>query len=322
MPDISVVICVYNRADLIGKCLDSVLASEGVSFDVVVVDDGSTDGTREILSKYSSDERVRLICNDGNLGLMRSRNKGFEAAKAEVVAFTDSDCVVDKKWLCGMSGVFGKDSSVAIAGGDILDPPADGYWGLVYKGFYRISSRDGYVRNVIGANMAVKKGFLAANKFDETLKYGADETDLCYRALSKGYKVYFVKGASVVHFHRSDLRSAWRQQFAIGVGDLYFRMKHGVIPLLPLRSILVISLLLGAVIAPGRMKAYGSSLIAVVFILIVLYQDARKRAKGPWQLIVSLPGRVVIGLASALGAIYGLVNAKKLFSSKGVRTAS
>ncbi|HEX4553882.1 MAG TPA: glycosyltransferase family 2 protein [Xanthobacteraceae bacterium] len=88
--DISVILTTYNRAALLPRAIASVLAQEGARFELIVVDDASTDATRGYLSTLA-DPRIRVIASERNLGPSGARNKGLEAARAEVVAFLDSD---------------------------------------------------------------------------------------------------------------------------------------------------------------------------------------------------------------------------------------
>ena len=92
MPRVSVVIPVYNRADLIRETLESVLAQTYRDLEVIVVDDGSTDETPEVLASYAHDTRVRVI-QQTNQGEGAARNTGVRAARGEYVAFVDSDDV-------------------------------------------------------------------------------------------------------------------------------------------------------------------------------------------------------------------------------------
>jgi len=88
-PDVSVVVPTYQRAALLGASLESLLAQDGVAFEVVVVDDGSTDGTAELLAAYA-DARVRPVIRPHG-GIAAARNAGIAAARAPFVAFHDSD---------------------------------------------------------------------------------------------------------------------------------------------------------------------------------------------------------------------------------------
>ena len=89
-PDISVVLATYNRAAKLPRAIASVLSQEGVSFELIIVDDVSTDDTRCYLGKLT-DPRIRVVLAETNLGPSGARNLGIEAARADVVAFLDSD---------------------------------------------------------------------------------------------------------------------------------------------------------------------------------------------------------------------------------------
>jgi glycosyltransferase involved in cell wall biosynthesis len=89
-PDISVVIATYNRRKSLPRAIASVLAQEGVSFELIVVDDASSDGTGDELASIA-DARLRVIALAHNLGPSGARNRGLEAAQGEFVAFLDSD---------------------------------------------------------------------------------------------------------------------------------------------------------------------------------------------------------------------------------------
>jgi glycosyltransferase involved in cell wall biosynthesis len=89
-PDISVVLATYNRVASLRRAIASVLAQDGARFELIVVDDASTDGTRDHLATLT-DPRVRVVFAERNLGPSGARNRGLAAATAEIVAFLDSD---------------------------------------------------------------------------------------------------------------------------------------------------------------------------------------------------------------------------------------
>ena len=89
-PDISIVLATYNRAAHLRRAIASVLAQDGARFELIVVDDASTDGTRDYLATLA-DPRVRVVLAERNLGPSGARNLGLNAASAEIVAFLDSD---------------------------------------------------------------------------------------------------------------------------------------------------------------------------------------------------------------------------------------
>ena len=99
-PEISVIVPVYNVAPYLSACLDSVLAQTFREFELILVDDGSTDGSREIAKEYEAkDERVRLFLHRWNQGLASSLNMGLELSQGTFVAFADADDIVAPKYL-------------------------------------------------------------------------------------------------------------------------------------------------------------------------------------------------------------------------------
>ena len=91
-PRVSVVIPVYNRELYIGAAIESVLAQTFSDFELLVVDDGSRDATRDVARSFH-DERIRLVCHERNRGIAPTRNAGVDAARGEYLAFLDSDDV-------------------------------------------------------------------------------------------------------------------------------------------------------------------------------------------------------------------------------------
>ena len=89
-PTVSVIIPTYNRAHLIGRALDSVLNQTYKDFEVIIIDDGSQDNTKEIVDCFT-DRRIRYICLERNMGAGAARNKGIEASEGYYISFQDSD---------------------------------------------------------------------------------------------------------------------------------------------------------------------------------------------------------------------------------------
>ena len=89
-PKVTVFIPVFNREPYVGDAIESVLHQDFTDFEILLIDDGSTDRSVEIMRAYT-DPRVRIVCNDDNLGIPRTRNRGLELARGEYIALLDSD---------------------------------------------------------------------------------------------------------------------------------------------------------------------------------------------------------------------------------------
>lgn len=90
VPKVTVIIPVYNRKKYVAESIDSILAQSFTNFELLLIDDGSTDGSVEIMKSYT-DPRVRLLCNERNLGIPKTRNNGIQLARGEYIAMLDSD---------------------------------------------------------------------------------------------------------------------------------------------------------------------------------------------------------------------------------------
>ena len=99
MKKISVIIPVYNAEKTIRRCLESIMSSEYEEYEVIVVDDGSTDNSASILFEYANRDRRVKIINQPNSGPSIARNKGLELAEGEIIAFVDSDDYVRNDYL-------------------------------------------------------------------------------------------------------------------------------------------------------------------------------------------------------------------------------
>ena len=106
MKKISVIIPVYNAEKTIRRCLESIMSSEYEEYEVVVVDDGSTDNSASILFEYANRDRRVKIINQPNSGPSIARNKGLELAEGEIIAFVDSDDYVRNDYLDQLEKVF------------------------------------------------------------------------------------------------------------------------------------------------------------------------------------------------------------------------
>ncbi len=221
---ISVVVCTYNGSRTIRECLEGLKRVEYPSFEVIVVDDGSYDGTAEIASEFD----VRLIRTE-NRGLSSARNTGMQAATGEIIAYLDDDAIPEVHWLTQLSRAFRTSRHAAIGGPNIA--PANG--GLVAEcvarspgGPVHVLLTDEVAEHLPGCNLAVRKSALEAiGGFDEKFRIAGDDVDVCWRLQEQGWTLGFAPGAMVWHHRRNSLEAYWKQQKNYGRAEAMLERK-------------------------------------------------------------------------------------------------
>ena len=225
-PRVSVVVCAYNAAETLHDCLSSMERLNYPNFEVIVVNDGSRDGTGAIARQYSS---CRVIDLD-HAGLSAARNAGLAAATGDIVAYTDADVRVDPDWLTFLVQPFAS-AEVVATGGLSLQPP-EGSWvahcvARAPGGPTHVLLDDRTAEHVPGCNLAVRHAALRAiGGFNPIYLRAGDDVDMCWRLQAAGGRIEFVPAALVWHHHRSSVRAYWRQQVGYGEGESWLVPHH------------------------------------------------------------------------------------------------
>ncbi|WP_407890205.1 glycosyltransferase [Scytonema sp. NUACC26] len=225
-PKVSVVVCAYNAERTMDSCLASLKDLNYPNYEVIVVNDGSTDRTLEITQRY---DYVRLISQE-NKGLSVARNVGITAATGEIVAFTDSDCMADPDWLTYLVAKF-LSSNLAAVGGPNLSPPEDSLVPAcvaVSPGVpTHVLLSDEVAEHIAGCNMAFRREALQEIwGFDPQFRVAGDDVDLCWRLQDKGYTIGFSPAAIVWHFRRNTVDAYLKQQRGYGKAEALVYFKH------------------------------------------------------------------------------------------------
>ena len=184
---VSVVIPTRDRRRQIERCLSALSRQTHADFEVVIVDDGSSDGTIEWIEEFSANHpemRVRCVKNTDHLGANRSRNRGIQEARGSLIAFLDSDCLAEPDWLDEITRSFNEER-VAAATGLVENPPPDNIFELTYRGTNRVHARP-YPTRLVGCNMCIRRDLLLKFPLDEDLKYGCDEEGIYLRLRALG----------------------------------------------------------------------------------------------------------------------------------------
>ncbi|MBI5186294.1 MAG: glycosyltransferase [Nitrospinae bacterium] len=223
---ISIVIPLYNSAGTIQKTLEACLSQDlaGYETEVIVVDDGSTDGGVEAVKKYP----VKIIRQE-NSGPASARNKGWRAAKGDIVCFTDSDCVPRRDWIAKLLEGYCSEEVGGVGGTyDIMN--ADNFLASCIHEEIKIrhEAQPKFVNYLGSFNLSYKKSVLEeVGGFNEEYKRASGEdNDLAYRVSKKGYKLSFAQDSAVAHYHPDRLFKYLRQQFRHGCWRMKIYRDH------------------------------------------------------------------------------------------------
>ena len=230
VPSISVVVCAYNAASTMDDCLASFAKVTYPDFEVIVVDDGSTDETGAISDHYASIAPYIHVIHQPNLGLSAARNVGLNASRGQIVAYTDSDCSVDPHWLHYMAWAFTDPRFIAV-GGPNLAPPEDNRTAAcvaVSPGApTHVLLTDEIAEHVPGCNMAYRKEYLAGiGGFDATYRAAGDDVDVCWRLQNEGHIIGFSAAMTVWHHRRNTVSAYLKQQKGYGRAEALLLPKH------------------------------------------------------------------------------------------------
>jgi len=223
---VSVVIPAYNCSSTIAQCIQSILDQTVPNVELIVVDDGSTDQTLQIIKSYSN-----VICiTQKNSGPAIARNVGFKQAKGQIVFFTDSDCIAQSDWVKRALPHF-QDSQVgAVCGSYGIANPKSRLARCVHQEVqYRHAKlMPTYPKSFGSYNVAVRKDvFGQLGGFNESYRRASGEdNDLSYRLLALGYRIYFEPRALVDHFHPTSARKYLSEQFRHGFWRVYMYRAH------------------------------------------------------------------------------------------------
>src|SRR5689334_23489371 len=223
-PKISVIVCTFNGSRTLAGCLESLLRLDYPNYEVIIVNDGSTDSTAEIATSYG----FRVITTE-NRGLSSARHTGLRAATGEIVAYIDDDASADPHWLRYMAGTFMNTRHVGVGGPNIA-PATDGRIAECVAHSpgnpVHILLSDSEAEHIPGCNMAFRKVALEAiGGFDPQFRIAGDDVDVCWRLQQRGWTLGYSPGAMVWHHRRNSIRAYWKQQYNYGKAESFLEKK-------------------------------------------------------------------------------------------------
>lgn len=199
---ISVVIITHNRKYLLDKCLHNLLSQDlpKKKYELIIIDDGSSDGTKEIVKKIKSDN-IKYFYQK-NKGYGAARNTGIEKSLGKYVAFTDDDCLVQKDWLRKIINNFKENKNVSAVGGSIITPYKDGLnWSahiLNFSSWMPVGKKK-FVNDIPTANIAYKKEDIQNIKFNEHTKLGYEDSLFNLKVIQNNKKILYDPSLIITH---------------------------------------------------------------------------------------------------------------------------
>jgi GT2 family glycosyltransferase len=208
--------------------LEAILAQrDGHAVEVIAVDDGSRDGSGEILRAFAARGAVRVLAGNGR-GAAAAINQAIRAAVHPILCQIDQDMILEPGWLERIRGEFAHDRVAAVQGYFVTPRPA-GFWARISG--LDLEDRLAGIRGIVveqaaSGNAAYRaEAVRAIGLFDESLGYGYDN-DMSYRLRAAGWELRFCRGARAVHRWRETLGGHLAHQYGVGYGRLDLLRKH------------------------------------------------------------------------------------------------
>jgi GT2 family glycosyltransferase len=224
-PRASVVVCAYQAQDTIEECLHSLMELDYPKYEILVVDDGSTDTTAQIACRFP----VRLLSRD-RLGLSEARNMGLEQAQGEFVAYIDADAQADPDWLTYLALALEVPGTAGAGGPNPVppdDPPVAQCVARAPGGPIHVLLDDERAEHVPGCDMAFRRErLLEIGGFDPIYRAAGDDVDVCWKLLDRGYHIRFHPSALVWHRRGDSVRAFWHQQIGYGKAEALVERNH------------------------------------------------------------------------------------------------
>lgn len=284
--EVSIIIVNYNAKDLVLKCIDSIfLKTVGLHYEVIVIDNCSTDGSVDLLSQNN---RIRLIKQDANLGFGLANNEGFKIAKGKYVFCLNPDTLLLNNAIKILYDFMENRSEVGICGGNLYDidmNPTHSYrmmlpsiwWELdchldhIYTNFrwgqnseFNHTDNPLQVGYITGADMMVRKDVIdRVGGFSKYFFMYYEDCELTWRIRKAGYKVYSVPSAHIQHLEGKSFKLndyTKKQKFSIQSLLLYRKLCYSSMSLFLIKNIF----LLKSMLSNNDMIKYKKEIIRTI----------------------------------------------------------
>ncbi len=230
-PVVSIIIPVFNKLDLTRTCIESLHThATEASFEIIVVDNGSTDGSTAWLKEQQQARRLHTVISDENLGFAQGCNAGAGVASGKYLLFLNNDMEVTPGWLDPLTGTLDSDPTVGIVGAKLLFPDGtiqhagvamvdvqgeEHSFGGIHLSYKKPSNdpsanRAQQMQVVTGACLLIRcEIFAEAGGFDAGYWNGNEDVDLCLKAVQSGWKVVYRPECEIIHYESQSGPQRW-----------------------------------------------------------------------------------------------------------------
>jgi glycosyltransferase involved in cell wall biosynthesis len=317
---VSIIIPTFNGGSRIGSCLDALLPQiVGLDAEILVVDDGSADDTRDVVARYSG---IRLL-SQKNAGPAAARNRGALEAKGTIILFTDDDCVPTSDWLAAMIKSFDDPEVVGVKGvyRTRQQAVAARFVQMEYEDRYRLMARLPDIDFIDTYSAGFRRDrFLEMNGYDSSFPVAcAEDIELSYRMSARGWKMKFVPTAIVYHTHPDTLSRYMKKKYKFAFWRMLAlrknpnkALKDSHTPQIMKLQLLFAPALLAAICCDLviRPKVPASLIVSAVFLVSTLPFTWRVIAKDPTVGLFSPFLLAARACAQLLGVAAGLIYAR------------
>ena len=319
---VSIIIPTFNGAARIAKCLEALLPQTApINAEILVIDDGSSDGTGEVVSRYPG---VHLI-SQANAGPAAARNRGALEAKGTIILFTDDDCVPTSDWLAGMIKPFEDQDVVGVKGAYRTRQKSlvARFVQADYEDRYRLMATLPDIDFVDTYSAAFRRDrFLEMNGYDTSFPVAcAEDIELSYRMSERGWKMKFVPTAIVYHTHpdrfwlymKKKYKFAFWRMLALRKNPKKTLKDSHTPQVMKLQLLFLPSLLLAICCDVAiRPAVPGWAAVCIAFLLTAVPFSSRAMQKDPFVGLLSPFLLAARSCAQLLGVTGGLISARRL----------
>ena len=225
-PRVSVIVCSRNGSATLEVCLESLTRLHYPNYEILLIDDGSTDAVPEITRRHPA---VRYIHQEA-AGLSVARNTGAAAATGAIFAYTDDDCIADPDWLTYLTRALTDPIMSAAGGPNVPPPPKTLTQACVIAapgGPAHVLISDRLAEHIPGCNLAVKReAFESIDGFRPKYHAAGDDVDFCWRLQEAGGGIAFAPAAMVWHRRRNTVGAFLQQQRGYGKAEALLMARH------------------------------------------------------------------------------------------------